>query len=77
MVTTDTIPGYTIERVLGLVEAGSWLSFETVRARVKKKAAALGANAIIGMHYAGGRPTGFSGCVLSGTAVVVSPEAGR
>ena len=34
----------------------------------------MGANAIVGMHYTGGRPSGFSGCVLYGTAVVVSPE---
>jgi uncharacterized protein YbjQ (UPF0145 family) len=39
-----------------------------------RQAAALGANAIAGIHYTGGRPSGFSGCVLYGTAVVVSPE---
>jgi uncharacterized protein YbjQ (UPF0145 family) len=73
MTTTETIPGYAIERVIGLVEAGSYLSFDSVRARVAGKAATLGANAIVGMNYAGGRPTGFSGCVLYGTAVVVRP----
>jgi uncharacterized protein YbjQ (UPF0145 family) len=74
MTTTETIPGYTIERVLGLVEAGSYWGFRPVRGRVTRKAAALGANAIVGMRYAGGRPSGFSGCVLYGTAVVLSPE---
>lgn len=74
MTTTETIPGYTIERVLGLVQAGSYWGFWPVRGRVTKEAVALGANAIVGMHYAGGRPSGFSGCVLYGTAVVVSPE---
>jgi hypothetical protein len=73
MTTTETIPGYTIERVLGLVEAASSWGFRPVRGRVAGKAAALGANAIVGVHYAGGRPSGFSGCVLYGTAVVVSP----
>jgi hypothetical protein len=48
MVTTETIAGHSVERVLGLVEAAS--------------------------SYVGGRPSGFSGCVLYGTAVVISPE---
>jgi uncharacterized protein YbjQ (UPF0145 family) len=74
MTTTETIPGHTIERVLGLVEATSSWGFRPVRASLARKAAALGGNAIVGVHYAGGRPAGFSGCVLYGTAVVVSPE---
>ncbi len=61
MTTTETVPGYTIERVLGLVEAGSYWGLRPVRGRVTKQAAALGPNAIVGMHYAGGRPSGFSG----------------
>jgi uncharacterized protein YbjQ (UPF0145 family) len=77
MTTTETIPGYTIERVLGLVEAGTYLSFRSVRNRVTRQAAALGANAIVGIQYSGLRPTGFGGCVLAGTAVVVSPEPDR
>jgi uncharacterized protein YbjQ (UPF0145 family) len=74
MTTTETIPGYTIERVLGLVEATSSWGFRPVRGSIARKATALGANAIVGMHYAGGRPAGFSGCVLYGTAVVVRPQ---
>jgi uncharacterized protein YbjQ (UPF0145 family) len=74
MTTIETIPGHTIERVLGLVESGSYWGFRPVRRRLAKRAAALGANAIVGVHYAGGRPSGFSGCVLYGTSVVLSPE---
>jgi uncharacterized protein YbjQ (UPF0145 family) len=59
MTTTETIPGYTIERILGLVEAGSYWGFRAVRGRVTKQAADLGANAIVSMHYTGGRPSGF------------------
>lgn len=77
MTTTETIPGYTIEHVLGLVEAGSYWGIRPVRGRVARKAAAFGANAVVGVHYAGGRPSGFSGCLLYGTAVVVSPEPDR
>ena len=74
MTSTETIPGYSVDAVLGLVEAGSYISFRSVRKRVTRQAARLGANAILGMQYAGGRPTGVGGCVLYGTAVVVSPE---
>lgn len=74
MTTTKTIPGYTIERVLGLVEATSSWGFRSIRRRLTRRAAALGGNAIVGVQYAGGRPSGFSGCVLYGTDVVVSPE---
>ena len=73
MTTTDTVPGYAVERVIGLVEAGSYWSFRSVRAKVARKAATLGANAIVAAGYAGGRPSGFSGCVIYGTAVVLRP----
>jgi uncharacterized protein YbjQ (UPF0145 family) len=74
MTTTETIPGYAVERVIGLVEAGSSWSFRSVRKRVTRKATTLGANAVVALHYAGGQPTGFSGCILYGTAVVLRPE---
>lgn len=74
MTTTGSVPGYTNERVLGLVEAGSYWGFGPGRGTIAKKAAALDANAIVGMHYAGGRSLGFSGCVLYGTTVVISPS---
>ena len=76
MTTTETIPGHTIERVLGLVEATSSWGFKPIRAKLARRAGALGGNAIVGMRYAGGRPAGFSGCVLYGTAVVVRPDPG-
>ena len=74
MTTTDTIPGHTVERVLGLVEATSSWGFRALRSKVAERATRLGANAIVGIRYAGGRPSGFSGCVLYGTAVVVKPD---
>jgi uncharacterized protein YbjQ (UPF0145 family) len=74
MVTTETIAGHTVERVLGMVEAASSWGFRPIRAKLASRAADLGANAILGIRYAGGRPSGFSGCVLYGTAVVISPE---
>ena len=74
MTTTDTIPGHTVIHILGMVEATSSWGFRALRAKVAQRASDLGANAIVGIRYAGGRPSGFSGCVLYGTAVVVSPE---
>jgi uncharacterized protein YbjQ (UPF0145 family) len=74
MTTGETIHGHTIQRVLGLVEATSSFGFKSIRDRITRKAETLGANAIVGVRYEGGRPAGVSGCVLYGTAVVVSPE---
>jgi uncharacterized protein YbjQ (UPF0145 family) len=74
MVTTETIAGHRVERVLGLVEATSSWGFGQIRAKLASRAASLGANAIVDVRYAGGRPSGFGGCVLYGTAVVISPE---
>ena len=76
LTTMETIPGYVVERALGLVEATSGWGFWPIRARLRRKAKRLGANAVVGVRYAGGRPAGFSGCVLYGTAVVVRPAAG-
>jgi uncharacterized protein YbjQ (UPF0145 family) len=71
--TTETVPGYVIERVLGLVEAGSWWSFRGGRRRVARIAQSMGANAIVGAGYAGS-PGLLSSSLFYGTAVVVRPE---
>jgi uncharacterized protein YbjQ (UPF0145 family) len=75
MVTTETIPGRAIERVLGLVEASSIWGVRAARRKVTRKARRMGANAIVGTRYVGGGAGSVSGTVFYGTAVVVGPLA--
>ncbi len=77
MTTTEVIPGYVIEKVLGLVDASTGWGVGTARRRMLKKAERMGANAVIGIRYAGGSGVGFSGTICSGTAVVVRAEASQ
>jgi uncharacterized protein YbjQ (UPF0145 family) len=76
MTTTEAIPGYVIEQVLGLVEASTTLGVGTARNRMVRKAEQIGANAVVGARYAGGSGGGLSGTICYGTAVVARSQAG-
>jgi uncharacterized protein YbjQ (UPF0145 family) len=75
MVTTETVPGYVIERVLGLVVGSSSFSLEGARRKAVRQAEQLGANALLAARFAGGSGGSFSGTVFYGTAVVIRPES--
>ena len=59
--TTETIPGYEIEQLLGLVEASTTLGVGRARNTMCRKAERMGANAVVGARYAGGSGGGFTG----------------
>jgi uncharacterized protein YbjQ (UPF0145 family) len=69
LVTTDTIPGHTIEKVLGLVRSGAPSSAVNAEEGLIEQAQRRGANAVVGLRYACGE-----WLVVYGTAVVVRPQ---
>lgn len=88
VVTTDTIPGKKIVRVLGLVHArnsallsyrmaGRWLEQATesdTRRNLLKEARALGANAIVGVKTERHEERGDVTYYMYGTAVIAEDE---
>jgi uncharacterized protein YbjQ (UPF0145 family) len=75
MTTTEAIPGFQVEQVLGLVEASSGWAVGVARNRLVKKAERMGANAILATRYASGTGS-LSGTICYGTAVVVRSRPG-
>jgi uncharacterized protein YbjQ (UPF0145 family) len=75
MTTTEAIPGYVVEQMLGLVEASTTLGVGTARSRMVRKAERMGANAVVGARYAGGSGAGLSGTICYGTAVIVRSQS--
>jgi uncharacterized protein YbjQ (UPF0145 family) len=74
LVTTETIPGYTIEQVLGLV-LGEGVA-NAVQVRLTEQATSMGANAVVGVRCGrggGGGGGSIPALVAYGTAVVVRP----
>lgn len=71
LVTTDTVPGYVIEQVHGVV-VGQAGVFSSAQDQLAKEAASKGANAVVGLRYNGDRDV-----FAYGTAVVVRRDNRR
>jgi uncharacterized protein YbjQ (UPF0145 family) len=73
--TTEAIPGFQVEQVLGLVQANSGWGVGVARDRLVKKAERMGANAVLATRYASGAGS-LSGTICYGTAAIVRSHSG-